>query len=166
MGWETAIQLGATAVQAIGTRNAAKAEASAVAREGQLEAEKKARETVRTTGKLQTSFLNSGLTMEGTPTEVISRAYQYGQEDINQIVQNANSRSKNIIKKARADILEGAISKLGGIDFGSSFGALSKTTAVGAELDSLASGNPFGSGWNTFYDVKDSISNPMNAGIF
>ena len=173
LGWETAIQAGATVYGAISKNNAARTEAKAITEEARLQAENKAHETVREAGKLQSSFLSSGLTIEGTPTEVLKRAYQYGTEDINQIAKNANTRSKNIMTKARKEMLESFTGMMGGIGSGGS--ALTELgdpqgmmggTAFGAGLYSKGMGKSFESGWNTFYDLKDTISNPANSGVF
>lgn len=120
MGWETAIQAGASVYQGMKATKAAKNEASAITEQARLESENKARETVRAAGTLQSSFLSSGITMEGTPMEVLKRTYQYGREDINQIAKNANARSKNIMTKARTEMLEGMTGLLKGMDFGGS----------------------------------------------
>lgn len=169
MGWETFVQAGVTAYQAVSKTSAARKEAKAVTEEGRLLAENKARDTVREAGRLQSSFLSSGLTMEGTPMEVLKRSYQYGLEDINQIAKNANARSKNIMTKARTQMLEGFTSMVNGIDFGGG-NALddltSGSSAFGSGVFAEVNGGSFGGGFNAFYDLKDTIANPANKGIF
>jgi vacuolar-type H+-ATPase subunit H len=141
MGWETAIQAGATIYSGIKQNNAARTEAKAITEEARIQAENKARETVREGGRLQSSFLSSGFTMEGTPTEVLKHAYQYGKEDINQIAKNANARSKNIMTKARAQMLEGATGMFSQINMGGTMKDLTFGTnsvdGFGQELGSL-----------------------------
>jgi len=149
---------------------AAKKEASAITEEARLQAENKARDTVREAGKLQSSFLSSGLTMEGTPMEVLKRTYQYGREDINQIAKNANARSKNIMTKARTEMLEGMTGLLKGIDFGGGSSVLDDlsggSSAFGSGVFAAVNGGSFGGGFDTFYDLKGTISDPSNRGIF
>lgn len=157
MGWETLVQVGSAVYDARTANRAARTEARAITDEAAIVAGNKARDTVREAGRLQSSFLSSGLTMEGTPTEVLKRSYQFGLDDINQIAKNANTRSKNIMTKARSQMLEGFTTMAKGVDFGGtgtliddiSFGTGS-INGFGQELGSLFAGEsmgPFQSPW-------------------
>ncbi len=121
MGWGTAIFAAASIASARSTTSAAKAEAKAVVQQGTLAAKNKALETVAGTARLRSSFLNSGLTLEGTPNAVINAAYTTGLEDIGQISKNANTKSKNIMSAARTKAITQLISAASGAA-GSSFG--------------------------------------------
>lgn len=131
-----------------------KAAARAVVAEAQINAENMAADTVRAAGKLQASFLNSGLTLEDGPTNVIERAYTAGRKDIRRIVDNANTQSKNIMKGARTKMLEGIAERAKGLDFGVDSGIFSD---VGAGIESAWDGYGFGVG----YDLSQTIrTNP------
>lgn len=105
MGWESALFLGFNILQARAQGQAAKAEANAKVQEGTIAAKNKAKETLVNTARLQSSFLNSGLTLDGTPRSVIDAEFNQGLEDTNQIISNTNSVSKNIINKGRTQAL-------------------------------------------------------------
>lgn len=87
-----------------------KAEAKAYAREGEEAAMLTAEDTVRHAGDLTTSFLQSGISLEGGPTDVIARAFGRGRTDIGRIEANANARAKTVYSKARTQALDGLVS--------------------------------------------------------
>lgn len=83
---------------------------------GNIEAKNKAKQVQARASKVKVSFLNSGLTLAGTPISAIESIFDVGLEDINLISKNANTQSKNIISKARNDaILSLATAAVGGI---------------------------------------------------
>lgn len=77
--------------------------------------------------RLKTSFLNSGLTLEGTPQNVLSDTYNVGLQDIDQIKTNANLRAKNAISSARTKAISAlssaAMSASGGFGGGGELGS-------------------------------------------
>lgn len=150
MGWETFAIAGYQALEARNTMKEGRAAARAIIAEAQIEAENKAHDTVRAAGKLQNSFLNSGLTLEDGPQDVIARAYAAGQKDINRIVENANIRSKNTMKASRTKMLEGIANTVKGIDFGVDSGVFGD---IAGGLDTAWNGFGFGTG----YDLSQSI---------
>lgn len=85
-----------------------KKQAKAVAAEGALKARQRDLQTRRLASSQKTSFLNSGisLTGEGDVADVImSDTYTTGLEDVNQIKDNYNQQSKNIMGAARAKLI-------------------------------------------------------------
>lgn len=119
MGIETALIIGATLLQAKGQMDAAKDQAKATVREANLVSENKAKETVLKAARLQSSFLSSGLTLEGTPMSVIDDTFNVGIADLNQIKDNANIQSKNLISQGRTQALSTIAGGFSGMDFGS-----------------------------------------------
>lgn len=113
----TALSVGMQALQGQQQMKNARAQASAIAQQGALDAQNKARETQLKAARLKSSFLNSGLTLEGTPMKVIEGTYDIGLQDINQIIGNANARSKNTMAAARSEALGGLASSVSGVAF-------------------------------------------------
>ena len=124
MGWETALFAVASVASARSTTSAGKSEANAIVQQGTLQAKNKATETIAAGAKLRSSFINSGLVLdgEGTPAAVVNGAYMTGLEDINQIASNANTKSKNVMSAARTKAITGLISAASGAWSGSSLG--------------------------------------------
>lgn len=118
MGLATALILGSTLLKTVTEQKAAKAEASAVVAQGELDAANKAKEVQLRAARAQSSFLTSGLTLEGTPAAAIQGIFSVGLEDIDQITSNAGTQAKNIVSKARSDALANIMSTASGMDFG------------------------------------------------
>jgi len=100
MGLETAALIFSVISAGAGMMNAS-AEAKATIKEGNIVASNKAKETQLKAAKLQSSFLSSGLTLEGTPGAAAGRACRTGMEDIEQIRSNYNTKAENIISSGR-----------------------------------------------------------------
>jgi len=113
----TALSVGMSAIQGQQQMKNAKAQANAIAQQGALDAERKARETQLKAARVKSSFLNSGLTLEGTPMNVITGTYDVGLQDVNQIIGNANARSKNIMSEARSAALGDLMQSVAGASF-------------------------------------------------
>lgn len=156
MGIETALFAAASIAGARATTSAAKSEAKAVVKQGTIAAKNKATETIVGAAKLRSSFLNSGLTLEGTPTAVITGAYTTGLEDINQIADNANTKSKNIVSAARTKAITSLISSAAGAWGGSNLGfgdAIQSGVSTAASYlpeSALGTLNDFGFGETAF----------------
>lgn len=160
MTWETIAISGFQALQAHNTMKEGRASARALVAEAQIQAENKAADTVRAAGKLQTNFLNSGITLEDGPQDIIARAYASGRRDVSRIVENANIRSKNTIKSSRTKMLEGIASAVGGIDFKSTFDDLGFGDNITKAPMSMG---PF---WGVNENLSMTIGNPSNSEIF
>ena len=106
MGWQALAIIGFQALSQVSGINAATKSAKAVAREGEYAAQQVADNTIRTTGKLTTSFLQSGITLEGGPMDVLKQAFSKGYTDISRIQTNANTEAKNIMSGARSKFIE------------------------------------------------------------
>jgi vacuolar-type H+-ATPase subunit H len=153
MGWATAAMAGFSLLQASNTIEQGKAQASAYAQQGTYQAKQIADNTVRKAGTLQTSFLQSGITLDGGAQEVLSQAFGQGTTDINRTIDNANNQSKNIMNQARTKALSSmaSMATMAAMGGGSVGGGL---TQAGSYLpDSFAYGlNDAGFG-NTAYDM-------------
>ena len=62
-----------------------------------LASKEKAKQIRYAAARQTTSFLSSGLTLEGTPEAVIGETYDTGLEDLNQISKNASTTNSNLI---------------------------------------------------------------------
>lgn len=114
MGIETMILIGAGlgALKGIAGVSAAEKQAKMVTRQAEMKSKNKALKTMVRAGRQKVSFLGSGLTLEGTPMSVLTSTYDTGRADAQQIVSNANVRSRNMMSQARTqmvmDIASGA----------------------------------------------------------
>lgn len=97
--------VGTTAFSAINTMTQAKQQAKATVQEANLNMKNKARETALKAASVKTSFLNSGLTLDGTPASSIDDVFNVGLADIDLLRTNANRASKNIMSSARMSVL-------------------------------------------------------------
>lgn len=131
MGIETIAIIGLSLLQADAAISQSENEAQAVVDQANIDAENKAKETRMLAARQQVSFLNSGLTLEGTPMAAIQNTFSTGLQDINQITTNANKQSKNIIKAGRME----AIGKIASTGAGMAFG--------GGDMFGGASGSGF-----------------------
>ena len=122
MGIETIAMVGLSAFSGLQGMKAAKSQAKAIAAEGAIQAENKAKETMQKAGAVRASFLNSGFDLFGTPESSIGEIYGSGQSDINRIISNANSRSKGIMSSAKSEAIGSIGKSLMGASFSSGFG--------------------------------------------
>lgn len=146
MGWETLAIAGFSALNAVNTVNQGTAQAKAITQQAQQQAQVSADNTVRAGGKLTTSFLQSGLTLEGGPMDVLTQAFGKGQTDIARIASNANAASKNAVNSARTKALEGLASSAGMASLGSTVGGAvdSGINSFGQTAGSLFDSSPTG----------------------
>lgn len=111
---------GFSVLNAANTANQGTAQAKAAVQQGEYQTQQIADNTVRSAGALKTSFLQSGLTLDGGPMAVLSQAFAKGQTDIGRIATNANNTAKNDINTARTKALESLASSTGVGSLGSS----------------------------------------------
>ena len=145
MGIETAILLGITAMSAVGSFQASKAQAKATVAQGKVESERRARITKATVAKQKTSFLNSGLTLSGTPQDVFESTFDTGIADTKQIITNANRSSSNTMSSARTKLMTD-VAQMGVTGFGA-MGGFGAGADAGASISSTGQvtstmGNP------------------------
>lgn len=160
MGWETIVFAALTGLKAVSQMNAAEKMAKSTVREGELVAKEKAKEIRYKVARQTSSFLNSGLTLEGTPQDVIGETFSTGLEDINNIRGNYTAKAKNIISQGRSEAIGTIASAFSGTALGGSMGSMFDAGVAGTK--SWMSGTGFGTGW----DVSTSINNPKNKGFF
>lgn len=169
MGIEMALLMGAmTALKANSELKQAENQAEGVVAQANLDAKNKAEETRQRAARAKVSFLNSGVTLEGTASSAISGMFASGLADVNLISSNANTQSKNIMSQARTKAITdigmsvatmgmnyggaagGSQTALGSTTFGTnSFGGFKQAYASG--FDSTAMGpfqDPFKFGGN------------------
>lgn len=145
MGWETLAFAGFEALSGAQGISQAKKQAGAVAREGEYAAQTTADNTIRTTGKLTTSFLQSGLTLEGGPMDVLKQAFSKGYTDINRIKTNADTQSKNIVSAARTKAIQGMALAAAGAAGGSAGAGLTDAyNGFGQTVGSIFDSSPVG----------------------
>jgi len=140
MGIETAILVGLSAASAISTIKQGEAEAEAVVDQANIDARNKSKETRAKASRAKVSFLNSGLTLEGTPLNAITGIFDSGIQDINLITGNANKRAKNIMTSARTEAIMGLAQT--GISAGmGAMGGGGLNGATGGGFNSMFSGS-------------------------
>lgn len=100
-GLETFLLVGLSIAKADADIRAAEKQAQAVVAQGNIQAKNKAKQIQRQASRAKVSFLQSGLTLEGTPITAIESIFDTGLEDINLIRTNTNTQAKNILSQAR-----------------------------------------------------------------
>jgi len=143
MGAELAL-IGLTVAKSFMDIKNAKSQAKATVEAGRIQAEQSKIQTLARAGQQKASFLSSGLTLEGTPLAALSSTYQTGQQDVGQIISNANNKSRNVIGQAYSS----AIGNIAGAGM-SMYGGGMFSTAT-APVSSLASSS---SATSAFYNT-------------
>lgn len=105
MGLETVLLIAGTLGKAHMQASAAEAQAKQAVREGELEAQERAKRTRAKAGAQKTSFLSSGLTLEGTPMSAIQATFKTGLEDVDLVLSNADRRAKNAHRAGRSQVI-------------------------------------------------------------
>lgn len=157
MGWETLIFAAFTGLKAVSQMNAAKKEAKATVREGELVAKEKAKEVRQKVARQTVSFLNSGLTLDGTAQDILGETYSTGIADINNIRTNYTNKGKSQIAAGRTAAIGTIASAAGGMAAGS-MGSMFET--AGSYLPESASFGlnkmGFGNEAYNMLDLKDA----------
>jgi len=168
MGVTTAIMLGLTTLSAMSSMSNANKEAKAAIAEGNIVAANKAKETKLKAARLQTSFLNSGLTLEGTPMAAIDDTFSTGLADIGQISSNYNNKAKSAINKGRSQALSGFASAFMGMGMSQGLGGLNEMFGGATSMNPAAAsvweaGSASGAGfYETLQGAKTaSFLNPV-----
>jgi hypothetical protein len=131
MGIETAILIGGSIFKAVQSIKTANDQAEAQVEEGEIAAENKRKEVRQKAARQQLSFLNSGLTLDGTPRAVIQGTFDTGLEDINQILNNTDTRAKNTVKAGRSEAIGNLVSGATSAGFGA--GSFSGSDVFGSQ---------------------------------
>jgi hypothetical protein len=143
--FSTIALVGFAALSAVQQVRASEASADAAAAEGAAKVKSKAKETRIRAARAQSSFLTSGLTLDGTPMAAIEDIFSTGQEDIDQITSNTNTQTGNIISSGRTQALGTLASSVGGaFGGGNIFGGATVGSTLGSQ-GSISRGFEFGS---------------------
>lgn len=163
MGWETGAAAGFSILSASNKIDQGKAQAQALADQGTYQEKNIADNTVRTAGKLQTSFLQGGIALDdvGGTSAVLSQAFTQGTTDINRTQTNADNASKNAITAARSAALETLAQGLGASGLGSSIGGAADSATSG-----LYDGSLLQDGVNGFGQSSGSYLDPSPTGPY
>ena len=145
MGIETIILGGLSAASAIGSVYGANQQAKALAKQGQVAAQEKAKQVSALMAKQKTSFLSSELELEGTPMSVISSTANTGRADIENMTSNYNTQIKNTQRQGWTNALGsvasmGATMYAGGMFDGLLKGGAETSLTQGGGMTSLTTG--------------------------
>lgn len=160
MGWETLIFAALTGLKAVSQMNNAEKMAKQTVREGEIVAKEKAKEVRYKVARQTSSFLNSGLTLEGTPQDVIGETFSTGLDDINKIRSNYTTKSKNYISQGRTEaigtIASAFMPSMGSM--GGSMGSMFETAGSYLPESSIMklNGTPFASNAYNMLEMKDA----------
>lgn len=119
----TAAYIGFSVLKGASEMSQSRREAKAIIAEGNIAASNKAKEVARKAASQQVSFLNSGLTLEGTPMNIIDSTFNTGLEDINQTLSNYNTAAKNKISGGRTAFIGSLASGFTGASIAPSIGS-------------------------------------------
>lgn len=135
MGIETIALIGLATASVVSGMSNARDEAKSVIEQGNIDAKSSGKRTVLKAAQQRSSFLNSGLLLEGTPLAAIDDTFNIGIQDIDQISSNANKKSKNIISSARTQALMTLATTAATVGGGSLFkGATTSTSGASGGL--------------------------------
>lgn len=98
-----------------------------VAEEGAIKAAERAKRAKILGAKQKASFLNAGVTLQGTPQSIIADTYKTGLEDIELIKKNYDQRNANIMTQAKMAQEEGMMA----VERGQMAGARGLAAAAG-----------------------------------
>jgi hypothetical protein len=90
-----------------------KDQAKAAARQGDILAKESEKKTLKLAAAQKASFLSSGLTLEGTPQDVIGETFTLGKEDIGQIKDYYGQQAKNAYSAGRTQLITSIASTAG-----------------------------------------------------
>ncbi len=154
MGIETAIMAALMAVKTYGTIKQGKEQAKEFVRKGEFETKQKAKEIRMRAAAAKTSFLSSGLSLEGTPAMSLSSMFSVGMEDIQQIMTNANISAKGAISAARTKAISDIASIGMSMYAAGSFSGAGTTAASYMPEEALFKANEMGFG-NLSYEALE-----------
>lgn len=82
-------------------------QANVVATEGAIKARERSKQIARLGSQQKTSFLQSGITLQGTPMNVLSDTYKTGREDIDLTKKNYEAKTGSLIAQANQSLKTG-----------------------------------------------------------
>jgi len=145
VGIETVAIAALAGGSAMSSLSSSRKEAKGVVRQGELEAANLGQKVIRDVATQKSSFLNSGFTLEGTPTFALTEMLDTGLADVNQIKNNYTSKSKNIIAKGRTDAIKSIASAFSGASMGGS--SLGMANSANTMFGSSVFGSDLGTPW-------------------
>lgn len=146
-------------LKAISQMNAATAQAKQAAQQGTIDAKQRAKEVSFAAARQTASFLSSGITLEGTPMTVENETFNTGKEDVQNIINGANAKSKNIVSAGRSQAIGTIVSGFSGFSSGGgSAGSMFDTTGsyLPESTDYALNNAGFGTDAYSFLDAKDA----------
>lgn len=152
MGIETILFAALTGLKAISQMNQAKSQAKSIVAEGNLATKEQAKKTRYAAATQTTNFLNSGITLDGTPNDVIGETFKTGLEDVHNIQSGYNMKAKNAIAAGRSAAISTITSGFAGASLGGSMGSMFETGASYLPESALYGINSAGGG-NFAYDA-------------
>lgn len=105
MGWETVLFAAFTGLKAVTQMNAAEKQAQQTVKQGEIDAQQRATRVNYNASQQTASFLASGLTLEGTPMDVVNETFKTGKQDVDNIRQGADAKAKNQIATGRSQVI-------------------------------------------------------------
>lgn len=95
-----------------------KAEAKLAKKQAEEQINERAREAAKLMSQQKSSFLKGGVYFDGTPEQVIGETYDFMNQDIDALKNNANTNIKNIMRQGRTafvtSLLDSVTAGLGG----------------------------------------------------
>jgi len=144
MAVETIAKAGLKVASGIAANNAAKDEANALQEQAKVAAEdsarqmdQHAREVKRFAGDQAESFLSSGVTMDGSPAEVLAQTRSLGQQELNVMRQQGNAQAKLYTNQANKALKSGRMALIGSL-IGAGTGLVS--AGIGGTFNNLGGG--------------------------
>lgn len=190
MGWSTLLFAGLNAFKAVSsmknasdqakaiTQNAAnqaranqmnaQAQSDANIAAGNLATKERAKEIRYKAARQTASFLSSGLTLEGTPMDVIGETYTTGLEDLDLMGKNYNTNSNNIVNMANINNSNLISSANAQSKMTISAGRSEAINTIAGSFSNFDMGSLFGGGYQTggSYAAPLTNSSGYNVGTY
>lgn len=132
-------------------------QAKATIAEGNIVASNKAKQVAGAAATQRVSFLQSGITLEGTPMNVIESTFNTGLEDIGQIRSNYNTKARNQISAGRTAAISSLASGFAGASLPGVGGAVNNFAGdIGSGFSSLANGTGFDLGFGASQSFRSA----------
>jgi len=103
----TAVSAGASVIGGIQQKNAADDQAAAAQKESELRARAEARENIALESRQRVAFLNSGVSLEGSPLLVLEESRRRGSENVGSILQSGQTQASSLRASGRSALIGG-----------------------------------------------------------
>ncbi len=152
MPFPVALMLALAAASSVAKIHQARQTGKAIVKQGALEATRRKHQIIAKAAKQKTSFLSSGLTLQGTPQSVLESTFTIGKQDVEQGISTANTQARNVLRSAQVEAI-GSLAMAGaGAGFGGGTESLAQETAfsgitkTGVASTATPFGDPFSGG--------------------